>query len=340
MSRVDQTAGVDLAPCNTLGLQARAQQLLRVRSLTQLEQAMAAADWNRQPRLVLGGGSNVVLPAFYPGTVLKIELGGRRLLDTEADNWLVEAAAGENWHDFVCWTLEQGWPGLENLALIPGTAGAAPIQNIGAYGVELAQRFAGLDAIELSTGERCSFDLEQCGFGYRDSIFKQQPGRWLVLAVRFRLPRPWQPVLTYAALREELELAPSAAPTAAEIAAAVIRIRQRKLPDPAQLGNAGSFFKNPVVAAAHAAVLLQRFPTMPHYPQADGRTKLAAGWLIEQAGWKGRRLGPMGCYQQQALVLVNHGGAERADVERIAQQIEADVRHQFAIELEPEPFFV
>lgn len=330
----------DLSRLNTFGLRARAARLLRVRSVEALQAAIAAPGWREGRRLVLGGGSNMVFGGDFDGTVLKVEIPGRRLLRSEDSAWIVEAGAGENWHDFVRWTLAHGWPGLENLSLIPGTVGAAPIQNIGAYGLELAERFESLDAIELDSGERRVFELEACAFGYRDSVFKRHPGRWLVTAVRFRLPRPWQPRTGYADVARELEAQGCTSPDANAISDAVVAIRRRKLPDPAEIGNAGSFFKNPVVDAASCARLLQLNPDMPHYPQPDGSEKLAAGWLIEQAGWKGRSLGPVGSYARQALVLVNHGGASGADVRRLAEAIMADVRARFGVALEPEPVFV
>ena len=332
--------GAELTRFNTFGLTARAARLVHVRDADQARALVNEADWTHTPRLVLGGGSNVVLTGDFAGTVLKVDLPGRRLLRTEPEAWIVEAGAGENWHDFVRWTLAQGWPGLENLSLIPGTVGAAPIQNIGAYGLELVERFDSLDAIDLDTGACRSFRLHDCAFGYRDSVFKRQPGKWLVSAVRFRLPRPWQPVTRYADVARELEARGIGEPGALDISDAVIAIRRRKLPDPAEIGNAGSFFKNPVVAAEACARLLAAHPAMPHYPQPDGGEKLAAGWLIEQAGWKGRDLGPVGCFERQALVLVNRGGASGADVRRIADAIMADVERAFGVRLEPEPVFV
>lgn len=336
----EDVRNADLAGLNTFGLPARAARLVHVRSAAQLKALIAEPAWAATPRLVLGSGSNLVLAGDFAGTVLKVELAGRRLVAEHADAWVVEAGAGENWHAFVRWTLEHGWPGLENLSLIPGTVGAAPIQNIGAYGLELAERFDALDAIDLDSGQVRTFSLADCGFAYRDSVFKRAPGRWLVSAVRFRLPRPWRAVTRYADVMQELGERSIATPAALDISDAVVSIRRRKLPDPALLGNAGSFFKNPVVDAGLCAHLLAAHPAMPHYPQADGSEKLAAGWLIEQAGWKGRDLGPVGCYERQALVLVNRGGATGADVERIACAIMADVEARFGVRLEPEPVFV
>ncbi len=330
----------ELTGLNTFGLPARAARLVRVRHADQVQALIGEAGWAVRPRLVLGGGSNLVLSADFAGTVLKVDIPGRRLLRSTQEAWIVEAGAGENWHDFVRWTLAQGWSGLENLALIPGTVGAAPVQNIGAYGLELVDRFDSLDAIDLDSGACRCFAVHDCAFGYRDSVFKRNPGKWLVTAVRFRLPRPWQPVTRYADVARELETRGVATPSALDISDAVIAIRRRKLPDPAEIGNAGSFFKNPVVAAELCARLRAAHPAMPHYPQPDGREKLAAGWLIERAGWKGRDLGPVGCYERQALVLVNRGGATGADVRRIADAIIADVEAAFGVRLEPEPVFV
>ncbi|KAI5915377.1 UDP-N-acetylmuramate dehydrogenase [Thauera sp. 2A1] len=330
----------DLTRLNTFGLPAHAGRLVRVTTAEQLRALAAETCWAATPRLVLGGGSNLIFTGDFAGTVLKVEIGGRRLVGEDEEGWIVEAGAGENWHDFVRWTLAQGWPGLENLSLIPGTVGAAPIQNIGAYGLEMAERFESLDAMELATGAARVFTAADCAFGYRDSVFKRNPGRWLVTAVRFRLPKRWAPVTRYADVARELEAQGIAQPTALQVSDAVIAIRRRKLPDPAVIGNAGSFFKNPVVDVATHARLAAAHPGMPAYPQADGSVKLAAGWLIEQAGWKGRDLGPVGCFERQALVLVNRGGATGADVRRIAAAIQAEVLARFGVGIEPEPVFV
>ncbi|THF62818.1 UDP-N-acetylmuramate dehydrogenase [Pseudothauera nasutitermitis] len=332
---------VALDRLNTFGLPARAARLVRIDSVAGLQALVRTPAWRDEPRrLVLGGGSNVVLTGDFPGLVLKVELRGRRLLGEDGDAWLVEAGGGENWHDFVCWTLAEGCPGLENLALIPGTVGAAPVQNIGAYGLEMAERFAGLDAVDLHSGELRAFDAAACAFGYRDSVFRRQPGRWLIVAVRFRLPRRWRANAGYAELARELAAAGVVDPAPEQVARAVIAVRRRKLPDPAETGNAGSFFKNPVVDAEQAAALAERWPDLPRYPQADGRCKLAAGWLIERCGCKARDFGPVGCHANQALVLVNRGGATGADVRRAAEAVRSEVRRCFGIDLEPEPVFV
>ncbi|MDR0702105.1 MAG: UDP-N-acetylmuramate dehydrogenase [Azoarcus sp.] len=330
----------DLSALNTFGLPAQAKRLLRLRSADEARAFAAARRHGDEPCFVLGGGSNLVLRGGPLACVLKVEITGRRKLGEDDEVVIVKAGAGENWHDFVRWTLAEGWPGLENLSLIPGTVGAAPVQNIGAYGLEVAERFDSLDAIDLLSGETRRFDAAACRFGYRESFFKQQPGRWLIGAVRFRLPRRWQPLTAYGDIGRELAARNITSPTPWQVSDAVIAIRRRKLPDPTELGSAGSFFKNPVVEARQCAALLAAHPALPHYPQPDGREKLAAGWLIEQCGWKGRRLGPVGCHAGQALALVNHGGASGADVLRLAARIQDDVAARFGVALEIEPVVV
>ncbi|HEX6734123.1 MAG TPA: UDP-N-acetylmuramate dehydrogenase [Azonexus sp.] len=333
-------AAIDLAPFNTLALPGKAARYLRVTEAAQLADP-AVADGRR---FILGGGSNLVLTGDVDGLVLHMAIPGRRLVKEDTEAWYVEAGAGENWHDFVQWTLTQGWPGLENLSLIPGTVGAAPIQNIGAYGLEVCERFHSLQAWDFARGTFITFERAACRFGYRDSLFKQEGwhlnGRLAITAVVFRLPKAWVATTRYADLAQELAAHQVTTPTAREIAAAIVAIRQRKLPDPAVKPNAGSFFHNPVLAPELAAALLAKHPTLPHYPQPDGRVKLAAGWLIEQAGWKGKALGPVGMYEKQALVLVNRGGACGADVQRTMAAVQAAVREKFAVELSPEPIFL
>ena len=333
---------VDLTSFNTLALPARAAQLLRV---TRVEQILALSQtpWHRSPRFILGGGSNLVLPARFDGLMLQMAIPGRRLLGEDGDAWYVEAAAGESWHDFVEWTLAQGWPGLENLVLIPGTVGAAPIQNIGAYGLEVSERIHSLQAIDVCSGEKLCLDRAACRFAYRDSLFKQEgwhlDGRYVIVSVCFRLPKRWRALTRYADLASELSAQGQGEPTARQVADAVMALRRRKLPAPTVLPNAGSFFQNPVVDRVTAGRLRVAYPTLPQYPQADGRSKLAAGWRIEQAGWKGRRCGPAGMYEKQALVLINHGGAQVADVLTLMQAVQRDVRTLFAVDLLPEPVF-
>ena len=272
----------------------------------------------------------------------------------------MEAGAGENWHEFVAWTLAQGYPGLENLALVPGTVGAAPVQNIGAYGLELQDRFDSLDAVDLHTGQPFTLNAAQCGFGYRDSVFKHAPaqdadgairghgllGRALITTVRFRLPRPWAPVLGYADIERKQAEQDVHAPSAQQLFDWVCEIRRAKLPDPQRIGNAGSFFKNPTVSPEQCADIIARDPKVVHYPLADGRIKLAAGWLIDACGWRGKSVGHASVYDKQALVLVNPGVADAAtcatgaEVMTLARAIQTSVYERFGIRLEPEPVVV
>lgn len=325
---------------NTFGVQAYARYLVSLQQLEQLPALLQDARWQTLPKLWLGGGSNVLLTQDYPGLVVQVALRGRELLREDAHSRLIAVAAGENWHELVQWSLDQGWGGLENLALIPGTVGAAPIQNIGAYGIELAERLAWVDAWDTLIQQSCCFTVNECNLSYRHSRFKDEPGRYLITRVVLRLPKAPDLRLEYGDIKTELANADITQPTPQQVAAAVVAIRQRKLPDPAQLGNAGSFFQNPIVPATHAAALRQLHPKLPIYPAGDGYCKLAAGWLIEQAGWKGQRLGAAGVYERQALVLVNHGGASGAQLWELAQAIQAAVYQRFAVQLHPEPLIL
>ncbi|HEX7987312.1 MAG TPA: UDP-N-acetylmuramate dehydrogenase [Duganella sp.] len=330
-----------LQSLNTFGIAATAQAYLRVTETEQLLGVLADPAWAGLPRLVLGGGSNLLLTGDFPGLVLHIALAGRQVVGGDEHSHLVRAAAGENWHGFVQWTLEQGMGGLENLALIPGTVGAAPIQNIGAYGLETKDVFHSVTVFDPRDGTVYAMDAGACRFGYRDSVFKREAGRHLIiLDVTFALPKQWRPNLRYAELAQAVAEQGIAAPSARQVADTVVAIRRRKLPDPAVIGNAGSFFKNPVVTGAQCAALLERFPALVHHLQPDGTEKLAAGWLIDQCGWKGKSLGAAGVYPKQALVLVNNGGATGADVVALARAIQADVLARYGVELEPEPVFV
>jgi UDP-N-acetylmuramate dehydrogenase len=290
---------------------------------------------------VLGGGSNILLTRDFSGLVLHVGIKGIEIVGEDTDATYVRAAAGENWHQFVQWTLAHGLGGLENLSLIPGSVGAAPIQNIGAYGIEIKDLFHSLTLFDFETGEQTVLDKAECMFGYRDSVFKHRlRDRAVVLDVTFALPKQWQPNLRYADVTNELAARSITQPTAQDISAAVIAIRTRKLPDPAVIGNAGSFFKNPVVTPMQRDALLQRYPQMVNYAQPDGSVKLAAGWLIDQCGWKGKTAGAAGVYENQALVLVNRGGASGAEIAQLAAAIQADVAQRFDVQLEPEPIFL
>ena len=332
---------VSLKPFNTFGLPAVAGRLVRITSDADVRRVVDHPDLGRAPKFVLGGGSNVILTRDMPELVLKVEVMGRRLVEERADAWIVEIGAGERWHDTVAWTLDQGWPGLENMALIPGTVGAAPVQNIGAYGLELQDRFESLDTVDLLTGRTVTLDAWQCRFGYRDSLFKGAlAGKSVITRVRLRLPKPWQPILGYLDLERKMAETGCTAPDARTIFEWVCQIRRAKLPDPAHIGNVGSFFKNPVVTPEQCRDIIARDPHVVHYPMEDGHFKLAAGWLIDACGWKGKTIGHAGVYEKQALVLVNRGGAIGSEVQTLARAIQESVYGRFGIRLEPEPVVV
>nr|WP_286010390.1 UDP-N-acetylmuramate dehydrogenase [Serpens gallinarum] len=328
---------LSLKPFNTFGVDVCAQLFAEAHDEAHVREALALAAQRALPLLVIGGGSNLLLTKDVEALVLRMASLGRRILSDDDQRVVVEAEAGEPWHPFVLWTLEQGLVGLENLSLIPGTVGAAPMQNIGAYGVEIKDVFAGLTALDRETGEVRDFALEDCAFGYRDSLFKQQPGRWLILRVRFVLQRHSTLHLDYGPIRQRLEAQGVQAPTALDVSRAVCEIRSEKLPDPARLGNAGSFFKNPLVAAPLAERLRAEHPDLVAYPAANDQVKLAAGWLIERAGWKGFRDGDAGVHARQALVLVNYGQATGSQLLSLARRIQADITTKFGVTLEIEP---
>lgn len=328
---------VSLKPYNTFGIDVKARYFTRAHDDQEVRQALAQAQQGRVPVLVIGGGSNLLLTRDIDALVLHMASRGRRVLSDDGERIVVEAEAGEPWHPFVQWTLAQGYCGLENLSLIPGTVGAAPMQNVGAYGVEIKDVFVGLTALDRETGELRDFGLAECTFGYRDSLFKRNPGRWLILRVRFALSRTLQAHLDYGPVRQRLAEQGVTEPTAQAISEAICSIRREKLPDPAELGNAGSFFKNPVVSAELVERIRAQYPGVVAYPQANGQVKLAAGWLIEQAGWKGHREGDAGVHRLQSLVLVNYGQASGAQMHALAQRIQADILERFGVELEMEP---
>ncbi|MNM94326.1 UDP-N-acetylenolpyruvoylglucosamine reductase [compost metagenome] len=328
---------VSLKPYNTFGIDVRARYFTEAHNDDEVRQALAQAGEQGVPVLVVGGGSNLLLTADIQALVLRMASRGLRILTEHGERVVVEAEAGEPWHPFVQWSLSQGLAGLENLSLIPGTVGAAPMQNIGAYGVEIKDVFAGLTALDRQTGELRDFSLEECAFAYRDSLFKRNPGRWVILRVRFALSRVMHAHLDYGPVRQRLSEQGVSRPTAQNVSDAICSIRREKLPDPLELGNAGSFFKNPVVAAVLADRIRLQYPGLVAYPQADGQFKLAAGWLIEQAGWKGHREGDAGVHRLQSLVLVNYGQATGVQLHQLAQKIQADILERFGVELEMEP---
>lgn len=341
--QVDQ----NLKQFNTLGVAARAAHWFELhdqQGLVELHQTLSSGEFSGPP-LFIGGGSNLLLTTDPPDPIVRICLRGVQQIPLESkepDGVIVEAMAGENWHEFVTFCLSQGWYGLENLSLIPGSVGASPIQNIGAYGVEVKDLLEDLTAWNWRTQEIRKFRKSECQFGYRDSIFKQlQPNPWVILSVRFRLHRNARRVsISYGELREALRLEGVAAePTPEQVSKVVCQVRSKKLPDPAKLGNAGSFFKNPILKTAIAEDLKQRFPLIPLYPAQEGCTKISAGWLIDQSGWKGFRRGNAGVHHAHALVLVNYGDAKGAEIKELAEEIQRSVANKFGIALEPEPVF-
>ena len=336
---------VSLREYNSFGLPAVARTLVRIRSDADVRRVVDHPELGVAKQFILGGGSNVVFTRDLDAVVLKVEITGRRLVEETAQGWLLEVGAGESWHGTVAWSIANGWPGLENLALIPGSTGAAPVQNIGAYGIELKDRFHSLDAVDLVTGRSVSLDAADCRFGYRDSVFKQSDfgglaGKSLITRVRLWLPKPWQPVLGYLDLERKMAESGNAAPDAKTVFDWVCAIRSAKLPDPAVIGNAGSFFKNPVVTPEQCRDIIGRDPEIVHYPLPDGSVKLAAGWLIDACGWNGKSVGQAAVYEKQALVLVNRGGASGAEVVTLARAIQESVYGRFGIRLEPEPLII
>ncbi len=355
---------VPLQHSNSFGIVAKALTLVRVRSEADIADVLQDPALRASPKFVLGGGSNIVLTGDVKPLVLKVEIMGKRLLGETDKNWIIEAGAGESWHDVVTWTLENGRPGLENLALIPGTVGASPVQNIGAYGVELQDRFESLDAIDLTTGQSFTLNAAQCAFGYRDSVFKHSSasakatadaihpgihplglaGKAIITRVRFALPKAWKPVLGYADIDKKMQQTGIQNPSAQQIYEWICEIRKAKLPDPQVIGNAGSFFKNPAVSSEQCADIIQREPKIVHYQLADGSVKLAAGWLIDACGWKGKSVGNAGVYDKQALVLINRGGKSDpvtgGEVMTLAKAIQTSVYERFGIMLEHEPVVV
>ncbi len=340
-SQLDIRHGQSLRALNTFGIDAKASAYLQITGVEDLRAVRDDPVVSTLRRLVLGGGSNLLLTQDFDGLVLHMSNVGIAVTGEDEHSVYVTAQAGENWHGFVQWTLAHGYPGLENLSLIPGSVGAAPIQNIGAYGAELAEFFHSLTAFDFHTGDILTLSRAECRFAYRDSAFKHElRDRAVILEVSFALPKRWQPNLRYAELATELQVRGIAEPTAKDIGDAVIAIRSRKLPDPATIGNAGSFFKNPIVSREQYAQLLTKYPQLVNYPQPDGSVKLAAGWLIDQCGWKGKSLGTVGVHDRQALVLVNWGGATGAQVAQLADRVRQDVEQRYGVTLEIEPVIV
>lgn len=330
-----------LAARNTFRVPAAAALFAKVDDAAALPALLSASEAHRRDLLVLGEGSNLLLVDDVPGLVLSLRASAVRVVEDNGDAALLRIDAGMDWDALVRRTLALGLAGLENLALIPGTVGAAPIQNIGAYGAEIGESVACVEALDRERMAFVRLSREDCGFAYRDSVFKREPERWIVTAVELRLRRSAPLRLDYAGIREELAAMHIDAPRTADVADAVTRLRRRKLPDPAVIGNAGSFFKNPIVETAQAETLRAAHPGLPVFPAGDSaQRKLSAAWLIDTCGWKGHRDGDAGVSDKHALVLVNHGAATGAQLLALARRIAASVRERFAVALEPEPRIV
>lgn len=322
---------------NTFGIDAKAAKMIRFSSAADLREIFSNEELSAMPRLVLGGGSNLLLTSDFDGLVLKNEVPGMELIREDNEHFYVKSGAGVNWHELVVECINNGWAGLENLSLIPGNVGASPMQNIGAYGVEVKDCFHELEAFNLETLETETFDAEACQFGYRESVFKRQlKNKFIIVSVTFRLLKKPQLNTSYGAIKGELNSLGIHEPTIADVSQAVINIRSSKLPDPKVIGNAGSFFKNPLVTEEVYRRLVDENPSMPFYPAPEGKYKLAAGWLIEKSGWKGFRRENYGVHSKQALVLVNHGGATGGQIYDLSTEILADVKKKFGVELERE----
>lgn len=330
---------ISLKSLNTFGFDKSARFFIAVDSIEKLKEALIWAKEHNQKVLVLGGGSNILLTKDVEGLVLKVELKGIHVEREDEDNIWVKVGAGEVWHDLVLHAIEKNWAGLENLSLIPGTVGASPMQNIGAYGVEIKELFDSLEALNRSTFELEVFSSEACKFGYRESVFKNEvKDQYVICSVTFKLKKTPKFHVEYGAIKDVLEEKGIKELTIKAVSDAVVEIRKSKLPDPKEIGNAGSFFKNPTIGINHFSELQSKYPGIPGFPNEDG-VKVPAGWLIEQAGWKGKRIGNVGVHAKQALVLVNYGGGNGAEIWSLSEKVKQSVKEKFGIELNPEVNF-
>ncbi len=328
---------VDLAAFNTLNIHATARYFSCIQTVEALGSLVTSLRWQNEPKYILGGGSNILFVDDFDGLVIKVAISGREVIKKNSDFIWLKVGAGENWHKTVRYCVKQGWGGVENLSLIPGKTGAAPIQNIGAYGVELQDVFESLTALEIATGKQRIFTKEACQFGYRDSIFKHAlKNTFIITDVTLKLPLHPRVNTSYGAIKEKLREKGITEPTIRDISDIVIEIRNSKLPDPAKLANAGSFFKNPVISNTVFEELKEIHPAIPGYPTDGQHTKVPAGWLIEQTGWKGKKMGQVGTYRQQALVIVNYGGTTGEEILQLAREIQQSVKKEFDIKLTPE----
>ncbi len=341
MEDIHLQKNVSLKPYNTFGIGAQAKLFTEVDTLTRLKSLLTDKGLAQERKLILGGGSNVLFTQDFDGLVIKISFKGIEKIREDDQYVWVRVGAGEVWHDFVQYCIEKDWAGVENLSLIPGTVGAAPMQNIGAYGVEIKEVFASLEALHNTLQEVHTFTKAQCAFGYRESIFKHEvKGQYTILNVTFRLNKQPQYNIAYGAIQQTLDAMKITELSIKAISDAVIRIRSSKLPDPKKIGNAGSFFKNPTVPNTHFEKIKVDYPHMPAYPMTEETTKIPAGWLIEQCGWKGKRQGEVGVHEKQALVLVNYGAGKGAEIKQLAHEIQDSVKARFDIMLTPEVNFI
>jgi UDP-N-acetylmuramate dehydrogenase len=332
---------VQLKPFNTFGIEAKAKFFAEISSVEELQEILQGTDYQSVERLVLGGGSNLLLTKDFDGLVIKMAIKGFEVVKENDENIWIKSGAGVVWHDLVMHCVNQNYAGMENLSLIPGTVGAAPMQNIGAYGIEIKEVFEELEALEIATGQTKIFDKQTCNFGYRESIFKHEAkGKFIILNVTFKLNKKPSFHIEYGAIKDTLSEMQVNDLTIKAISDAVIHIRQSKLPNPAEIGNAGSFFKNPEISKEQFEALKAQFPSIPSYPVNENTIKVPAGWLIEQAGWKGQRFGNVGVHAKQALVLVNYGGGKGDEIKDLSKKIQASIDEKFGIRLSAEVNFV
>ncbi|WP_103664889.1 UDP-N-acetylmuramate dehydrogenase [Gracilimonas amylolytica] len=326
----------DLKEHNTIGVSAKARYFASVSTADELRQLLLDPKYKLLPKLMLGGGSNILFANDFEGLVIHLKIKGREVVEETGDHVHWKLGSGENWHQVVLGAIENDWAGIENLSLIPGSVGAAPIQNIGAYGVELEQVFHSLEALDLNTGIIKTFEHKECKFGYRDSAFKNDlKGKYVITSVTLKLSKHPKVNTSYRALSDHLNEQGIEEPTIRQVSNAVIEIRQSKLPDPKEIGNTGSFFKNPVISEEEFGRLKNKHPDVPNYPDKKG-VKVPAAWLIDQCGWKGERIGDAGVHKKQALVLVNYGSATGAEIIELAEKIRRSVHNKFGVVLTPE----
>lgn len=326
----------NIADYNTMGLAAKARYFVSVKSVEELQLVLSDDRFRNTSKFMIGGGSNVLFIQDYDGLLIHIDIQGREIVKEDEQHVRLSVGAGENWHELVLDCVEKGWGGIENLSLIPGSVGAAPIQNIGAYGVELEEVFESLQAIKVDSGNIQTFSKEECKFGYRDSVFKNElKGKYVITSVKLKLAKQPRVNTSYKALSEKIEEKNIAEPTIKDVSEAVIEIRQSKLPDPAEIGNTGSFFKNPIIDKEKFNSLQKNYPDIPHYLAGEA-VKIPAAWLIDQCGWKGKRFGDAGVHKMQALVIVNYGNATGEEIWKLAQDIQESVKNKFGVSLTPE----